>query len=102
REMRTGDVEVEVGYQGSRRLVLQPMLSPLAQEEAPALMIDSAWVILVTGGARGITADVACELAERYQPTLLLVGRTPLPPIEEAPAPRALDSPRDLKGAIME
>ena len=40
-------------------------------------MIDSAWVILVTGGARGITADVARELAERYQPTLLLVGRTP-------------------------
>jgi NAD(P)-dependent dehydrogenase (short-subunit alcohol dehydrogenase family) len=102
REMRTGDVEVEVGYQGSRRLVLQPMLSPLAQEEAPALMIDSAWVILVTGGARGITADVACELAERYQPTLLLVGRTPLPPREEAPATRGLDSPRDLKAALME
>ena len=28
REMLTGDVEVEVGYQGSRRLVLQPTLSP--------------------------------------------------------------------------
>ena len=102
REMRAGDVEVEVGYQGSRRLVLQPMLSPLDREEAPALMIDSAWVILVTGGARGITADVARELAERYQPTLLLVGRTPLPPTEEASATQGLDSPRDLKAALME
>ena len=102
REMLTGDGEVEVGYQGSRRLVLRPTLSPLDQEEAPALTIDSAWVILVTGGARGITADVARELAERYQPTLLLVGRTPLPPSEEAPATRGLDSPRDLKAAIME
>jgi acyl transferase domain-containing protein/NAD(P)H-dependent flavin oxidoreductase YrpB (nitropropane dioxygenase family)/NADP-dependent 3-hydroxy acid dehydrogenase YdfG len=102
REMRAGDGEVEVGYQGSRRLVLRPTLSPLNREEAPALTIDSAWVILVTGGARGITADVARELAERYQPTLLLVGRTPLPPSEEAPAMRGLDSPRDLKAAIME
>jgi NAD(P)-dependent dehydrogenase (short-subunit alcohol dehydrogenase family) len=102
REMLTGDGEVEVGYQGSRRLVLRPALSPLDREEAPALTIDSGWVILVTGGARGITADVAHELAQRYQPTLLLVGRTPLPPLEEAPATRGLDSPRDLKAAIME
>jgi acyl transferase domain-containing protein/NAD(P)H-dependent flavin oxidoreductase YrpB (nitropropane dioxygenase family)/NAD(P)-dependent dehydrogenase (short-subunit alcohol dehydrogenase family) len=102
REMLTGDGEVEVGYQGSRRLVLRPALSPLDREEAPALTIDSGWVILVTGGARGITADVAHELAQRYQPTLLLVGRTPLPALEEAPATRGLDSPRDLKAAIME
>jgi acyl transferase domain-containing protein/NAD(P)H-dependent flavin oxidoreductase YrpB (nitropropane dioxygenase family)/NAD(P)-dependent dehydrogenase (short-subunit alcohol dehydrogenase family)/acyl carrier protein len=102
REMLAGDGEVEVGYQGSRRLVLRPTLNRLGRREAPALKMDPSWVILVTGGARGITADVARELAERYQPTLLLVGRTPLPPSEEAPAMRGLDSPRDLKAAIME
>ena len=42
------------------------------------------------------------SLPSDYQPTLLLVGRTPLPPSEEAPATRGLDSPRDLKAAIME
>jgi NAD(P)-dependent dehydrogenase (short-subunit alcohol dehydrogenase family) len=59
-------------------------------------------VILITGGARGITADVARELAEKYQPTLLLVGRTPLPPSEEPPDTHGLGAPRDVKAAIME
>ena len=40
--------------------------------------------MLVTGGARGITAEIACELAARYRPTLLLVGRSPLPEPEES------------------
>ena len=43
------------------------------------------WVILLTGGARGITAQVALELAERYSPTLVLLGKTPYPAADEAP-----------------
>ena len=35
---------------------------------------DQGKVVLITGGARGITADVAVELAKKYQPTLVLVG----------------------------
>ena len=35
--------------------------------------------VIVTGGARGITATVAAELAGRWRPTLLLLGRSPLP-----------------------
>jgi NAD(P)-dependent dehydrogenase (short-subunit alcohol dehydrogenase family) len=34
---------------------------------------------LVTGGARGVTAEIARQLAERYRPTLILVGASPLP-----------------------
>jgi acyl transferase domain-containing protein/NAD(P)H-dependent flavin oxidoreductase YrpB (nitropropane dioxygenase family)/NAD(P)-dependent dehydrogenase (short-subunit alcohol dehydrogenase family)/acyl carrier protein len=101
-EMRSGDGEVEVGYQSARRLVLQPRLNPLQRGGAPALKIASDWVILVTGGARGITADVARELAEQYRPTLLLVGRTPLPPPHESSDTLALISPKELKAAIME
>ena len=101
-EMQAGDGEVEVGYKGSRRLVLRPTPSPLERGQSPAVRIDPSWVILVTGGARGITAEVARELSERYQPTLLLVGRTPLPPPEESPDTQGLDTPRELKAAIME
>ncbi len=36
-------------------------------------------VILVTGGARGVTAEVAVSLAETYSPTLILTGRTAVP-----------------------
>jgi NAD(P)-dependent dehydrogenase (short-subunit alcohol dehydrogenase family) len=100
-ELTADDGEVEIGYQGWRRLVLQPTVTPLDRGQVPTVSLDAARVILVTGGARGITAEVACELAERYQPTLLLVGRTPRPPAEEAADTKGLDSPRELKAAIM-
>jgi NAD(P)-dependent dehydrogenase (short-subunit alcohol dehydrogenase family) len=60
------------------------------------------WVVLVTGGARGITAEVACALAERYRPTLLLVGRSPLPAPEEPAATRELTAPPAIKAALLE
>jgi NAD(P)-dependent dehydrogenase (short-subunit alcohol dehydrogenase family) len=56
--------------------------------------------LLVTGGARGITAEVAIELARRYRPTLLIVGRTPLPPPEEAEDTAGLLLPKDVKAAL--
>jgi acyl transferase domain-containing protein/NAD(P)H-dependent flavin oxidoreductase YrpB (nitropropane dioxygenase family)/ABC-type nitrate/sulfonate/bicarbonate transport system substrate-binding protein/NAD(P)-dependent dehydrogenase (short-subunit alcohol dehydrogenase family) len=101
-EMLAGDGEVEVGYKGARRLVLRPTPSLLDRDQSPALELEPSSVILLTGGARGITAEVARELSERYQPTLLLAGRTPLPQAEESPETRGLNSPRELKAAIME
>jgi NAD(P)-dependent dehydrogenase (short-subunit alcohol dehydrogenase family) len=101
-EIVTLDDEVEVGYKGSRRLILRPRSSPLDLASPTRLVIDPSWVVLVTGGARGITAKVACELATHYQPTLLLVGRSPLPELEEAPRFAGLTSPRELKTALMD
>jgi NAD(P)-dependent dehydrogenase (short-subunit alcohol dehydrogenase family) len=43
---------------------------------------DENWVVLATGGARGITAETLRELA-RFRPTLILLGRTPLPAAED-------------------
>lgn len=43
-------------------------------------------VIVVTGGARGITALTAEKLARAWQPRLLLLGRTPLAPEDAATA----------------
>ena len=39
-------------------------------------MINSKTVILVSGGARGITAQCVIELARRYQCRFILVGRS--------------------------
>jgi NAD(P)-dependent dehydrogenase (short-subunit alcohol dehydrogenase family) len=58
-------------------------------------------VVLVTGGARGITADIAEELAARYRPTLVLVGRLPLPESDEGAVTAGLDAPRELRTALM-
>src|SRR5205085_352588 len=43
-------------------------------------------VVLITGGARGITAQVAIALARRHRCRLELVGRSPLPIAPEDPS----------------
>jgi NAD(P)-dependent dehydrogenase (short-subunit alcohol dehydrogenase family) len=39
-------------------------------------------VVVITGGARGVTAEVAVALAESFGPRLVLLGRTPSPAAE--------------------
>jgi NAD(P)-dependent dehydrogenase (short-subunit alcohol dehydrogenase family) len=74
-----GDRRVEIGYFRGERRALSPRPSALANGGAPpAIEIGPGSVVLVTGGARGITALVATELAKRFRCTLELVGRTPL------------------------
>lgn len=45
---------------------------------------------------------MACELARRYQPTLLIVGRSPLPEAAEPPELATLSTPQDVKAALLE
>jgi acyl transferase domain-containing protein/NAD(P)H-dependent flavin oxidoreductase YrpB (nitropropane dioxygenase family) len=85
-EMAATDGQVEVAYRGGRRQALQLRPSPLDTGGAAPLRIDSDWVWLLTGGARGITAETALEIAERYRPTIVLAGRSRLPAEEEDPA----------------
>ncbi|PYQ24428.1 MAG: hypothetical protein DMF81_05445, partial [Acidobacteria bacterium] len=101
-ELAAADGLVEVGYHGAQRRVLQPRLASLDASAPVQVAVDAGSVVLVTGGARGITAEVAAELAERYRPTLVLVGRSPLPAPEESPATRELASPHGLKAALLD
>jgi NAD(P)-dependent dehydrogenase (short-subunit alcohol dehydrogenase family) len=57
---------------------------------------------LITGGARGITAEVARLLAERYHPTLVLVGTTPLPDTDEPAETSGIGDKARLKTVLME
>jgi malonyl CoA-acyl carrier protein transacylase len=41
--------------------------------------LSSNETVVISGGARGITAEIAIELASHYQTNLLLLGRSPLP-----------------------
>lgn len=47
-----------------------------------ALDVPEGSLMIVTGGARGVTAECAIALAEATRPTLLLLGRSPLPAAE--------------------
>ena len=101
-EMEADDGLTEVGYEGRRRLTLGLVEAPLAERAGNVLIMDSSWVILVTGGARGITSEVARELARRYRPTLILAGSSPLPPEIEGPETAGLVDPQALKRALID
>src|SRR5262249_3584333 len=65
---------------------LAPRLTRAEADSALAeLLIGDDSVVLVTGGARGITARVAVALAERHRCRLELVGRSPLPASDDDP-----------------
>jgi 3-oxoacyl-(acyl-carrier-protein) synthase/NAD(P)H-dependent flavin oxidoreductase YrpB (nitropropane dioxygenase family)/NAD(P)-dependent dehydrogenase (short-subunit alcohol dehydrogenase family) len=101
REMAGVDREVEVGYQSSRRLILRlSRAAAFSDTDPPAAVLDSDSVVVLTGGARGVTAEVSIELAHRYHPTLILAGRSPLPK-EEDPETVGLHSPKELKAALI-
>ncbi|SDJ56033.1 Acyl transferase domain-containing protein [Lentzea albidocapillata subsp. violacea] len=64
-----------VGYQAGRRQVIEVVETEL---DAAPLTLDADSVVLLTGGARGITALAATGLAERTGCHIELIGRTPI------------------------
>jgi NAD(P)-dependent dehydrogenase (short-subunit alcohol dehydrogenase family) len=97
-ELASEDEALQVGLPGDRRLSVMPRYAPLHGDVANA--VDSDWVILLTGGARGITAQMARALAERCHPTLILAGTSPLPGDEPADTAGITDAAA-LKSALM-
>jgi len=92
----------EVGYPKGNRIRLEAVPARLDRGSHSRLELKPGEPVIVTGGARGITAAVALELARRRQPTLLLVGRSPLPPDVEDPETAGIEANADLKGAILD
>ena len=73
--------DVEVGYSAVGRVVPRP-LPEMPTQETSNCPPSGVWV--VTGGARGVTAFVARELARRFQLKLHLLGSSPLPQLDAA------------------
>jgi 3-oxoacyl-(acyl-carrier-protein) synthase/NAD(P)H-dependent flavin oxidoreductase YrpB (nitropropane dioxygenase family)/NAD(P)-dependent dehydrogenase (short-subunit alcohol dehydrogenase family)/acyl carrier protein len=95
---------VEVGERGGRRLGLEPCAAPLGdgRVDGPA-PLGPGNVVLVTGGARGITAAVAIEIAERSGgATLVLLGRSQPPPPSEPAATAACAEPGEIRRALLD
>ncbi|MCU0703762.1 MAG: SDR family NAD(P)-dependent oxidoreductase, partial [Fimbriiglobus sp.] len=69
---------VEVGVDAKHRvgLELARTVRRLGNEQ---IIFTPKDVVLVTGGGRGVTAEVSAALAEAFGCTLVLVGRTPPP-----------------------
>ncbi|ORT55774.1 type I polyketide synthase [Streptomyces sp. CB03238] len=93
-ELCAADEPLAVGYTNGTRNTLRTVPAPLpaalpdAAEPAPPLPLPLGRdaVVLLTGGARGITARAAIALARATGCHIELVGRTPLPGDTEDPA----------------
>jgi acyl transferase domain-containing protein/NADP-dependent 3-hydroxy acid dehydrogenase YdfG len=68
---------VEVGLARTKRRTLERIVEPLGT--VAATPFEPGDVIVLSGGARGVTAEVAVALAQVFRPTLVLLGRTPEP-----------------------
>jgi NAD(P)-dependent dehydrogenase (short-subunit alcohol dehydrogenase family) len=100
-ELRDEEGPLEVGYLGRRRVTWQPVAAPLDVDPDAPPVVAKGSTILLTGGARGITAAIACELAQRYQPNLVLVGRSKLPEGPEPAETASLTTPAEIKAALI-
>lgn len=102
-ELFADDDIVEVGFILGKRLGLVVQEAPyqsVPNSTKPAL--SSSSVVLVTGGARGITAKITLELAKKYKPTFIVVGRLPRPKDTESVSTAGLTSAKDIKAALIE
>jgi len=85
----------EVGYPEGRRTIFRTIPAAVTPVKYINRIPDQSWVVLATGGARGITAETLKGLL-RFKTNLVLVGRTPLPETENE-VTRDLISDQDLR-----
>ena len=91
----------EVGYVGDARYTSATVAEPLQDTRfAPHLEPQGDWVVLATGGARGITASILRKLA-RPGMTMVLAGRSARPEPESAELAAAGDEAA-LKKLLLE
>jgi NAD(P)-dependent dehydrogenase (short-subunit alcohol dehydrogenase family) len=81
----------ELNHSGDARLPIPNLRIPNLDEHS---------VVLLTGGARGITAQFALALARETRCHIVLMGRTPLPTEPEAPDTAAAEDRIALRRAL--
>lgn len=71
-------------------------LAPVDAGQETPLSIGPEDVVIVSGGAKGITAELALELARRTRARFVLFGASPAPATQEDPIARTLQRFSDL------
>ena len=96
------DGPVEIGYRGDERYTMAAV-----REELPScgssitVSLDESSVVLVTGGARGITAQIAHEIGLRSRARLVLLGRSAAPAGEEDRDTAGIEDPIELRKVLI-
>jgi NAD(P)-dependent dehydrogenase (short-subunit alcohol dehydrogenase family)/acyl carrier protein len=99
-ELLTPHAPTAVGYAAGERVTLQLAAAPLDPGAASELNLGRKSVVLLTGGARGITARVAIGLARAGAGHLELIGRTPAPAGDEDPMTAAASDRAALRRVL--
>ncbi len=93
---------IEAGYRAGQRYLARVVAAALPlSSEINQLNLDKDSVVLLTGGARGITAQLAIMLARRYGCQLELVGRSPLPNFDEGAETAAAQDLKTLRQVVI-
>jgi acyl transferase domain-containing protein/NAD(P)H-dependent flavin oxidoreductase YrpB (nitropropane dioxygenase family)/NAD(P)-dependent dehydrogenase (short-subunit alcohol dehydrogenase family) len=104
-ELLDSDGPAVVGWSGETRYGLQIEAEELdagSDERGPRIPhLDERSVVLLTGGARGITAQFALALAREVGCHIVLMGRTPLPAEPEAADTAAAENRVALRRALV-
>ncbi|WP_022975553.1 type I polyketide synthase [Nevskia ramosa] len=99
-ELAVDEVRTEIGYAEGQRYGYTHAPEAVSDHPfAPHLAPAGDWVVMITGGARGITAEIAEELV-RPGMHLVLLGRTALPGIE-SPATAGIAKEAELKKTLL-
>ncbi|MCH8805344.1 MAG: SDR family NAD(P)-dependent oxidoreductase [Planctomycetes bacterium] len=93
----SSDGPVEVGLGPAGRYGVQLDSQSISCGEFP---LQTGDVVVVTGGARGVTAETVAALARQVKPTLVLLGRSPKP--EQEPEWCAgLEDEQEIRKALL-
>jgi acyl transferase domain-containing protein/NAD(P)-dependent dehydrogenase (short-subunit alcohol dehydrogenase family) len=95
RLLSAGPAEIGVSSSGWREIEVRDLPS-FTSATSP---IHPGELVVVTGGARGVTAACALAVAKAWRPRLVLLGRTPLSPAEPVWL-SGLESPAQIKQAL--
>ncbi|MEJ2098104.1 MAG: phosphopantetheine-binding protein, partial [Deltaproteobacteria bacterium] len=93
--------EMEIGLSPGRRNILQVQPSPPQAFENIRPDINPADVVLISGGARGVTAAAAIALSRKVSANFVLIGRSP-EPFTEPSWLNGRSDPAEMKRAILE
>ena len=100
-ELDEPSYDVEIGWSGAERSVLRSTPEPLSTRSAKKLIPAGNW--LVTGGARGITAYLVKQLAERFPKLHFhLIGTAPHPQLTDDQRTLAKSAIAQLRSQCMQ
>lgn len=92
----SGPIEVGIRPDGLYYLPLQE----IDQQTLSGTVLDASDVVVISGGARGVTAEIAIALAEKTPATLVLMGRSALPEAEPNWLQSLSDEPSIKRGLL--